>query len=105
MTDDRFKWIYPLPTEREREILTILIEEAAEVQQRASKILRFGRDEVQPGQDLTNKTRLSGEVGDFQAVVEEAKAAGLIDIDVVTEAVRLKRVKLRIFMQHEPDQS
>ncbi len=99
------KFVTPgeLPSAYEREVLTILMEEAAEVQQRASKILRFGRDEVQPGQDLTNKVRLSGEVGDFLALVDEAKAAGLLDVDTITEAVRLKRVKLRIFMQHEPE--
>lgn len=101
------KFVTPgeLPSPYEREVLTILMEEAAEVQQRASKILRFGRDEVQPGQDLTNKIRLSGEVGDFLALVDEAKNAGLIDPDTVNEAVRLKRVKLRIFMQTEPPET
>jgi len=49
MTD---KFITPceLPTEYEREVLTILMEECAEVIQRASKALRFGLDEVQPEQ-------------------------------------------------------
>lgn len=51
-------------------LLLHLIEECAEVQQRATKALRFGLDEVQPGQDLNNLQRLSGELNDLFAVVD-----------------------------------
>ena len=97
--DDRFKWIYPLPTDREREVLVILIEEAAEVQHRATKLLRFGRDEVQPGQDLTNGQRLAKELGDMAVLVEMAAEAGLIDLQEVKARAQRKRQKLAKYMQ------
>lgn len=89
-------------TPRQREILTILIEEAAEVQQRATKALRFGLDEVQPGQPLTNAERLAQEVGDLDAVIAMAGNEGLIrDTDVVGASIA-KRAKLRVYMQTTP---
>ena len=99
MTDDRFEWVHPLPTEREREILTILIEEAAEVQQRATKLLRFGRDEVQPGQELTNAERLSREIGDMEVMIGMAADIGLVDATIVRERAARKRQKLAKYMQ------
>ncbi len=45
---EKFTTPAPLPTAYQREILTILIEECAEVQQRATKMLRFGIEETQP---------------------------------------------------------
>lgn len=53
------------------EILLIqLMEECAEVSQRASKALRFGLDEVQPGQELNNKERLNLEISDLYGVLQ-----------------------------------
>jgi hypothetical protein len=43
---------------REQHLLTILAEECGEVVQRASKAIRFGLDESQPGQLDDNKKRL-----------------------------------------------
>ena len=91
----------PLPTEREREILTILIEECAEVQQRATKLLRFGRDEVQAGQPLTNAQRLSKELGDLRVLVDMAADAGLVDPMEIKERATRKREKLERYMQSE----
>lgn len=96
---ERFVSPMPLPTDREREILTILIEEAAEVQQRATKLLRFGRDEVQPGQELTNGERLAKEIGDMEVLVAMAADAGLIDVRIVRERSTRKREKLARYMQ------
>jgi NTP pyrophosphatase (non-canonical NTP hydrolase) len=50
-------------------LMVCLMEECAEVSQRASKALRFGRHEVQPGQDQTNVERLVGELNDLLAVL------------------------------------
>lgn len=50
-------------------LLCCLAEECAEVAQRVSKALRFGLDEVQPGQSLTNAERIVGELVDLNAVV------------------------------------
>lgn len=51
-------------------LLTILAEECAEVAQRASKALRFGLGEIEPGQDKTNARRIMDEVNDFIAVYQ-----------------------------------
>ena len=55
---------------RSEHLLTILGEECAEIAQRASKALRFGLDEVQPGKDLTNEQRIWKEMSDLAAVAE-----------------------------------
>lgn len=95
------KFVTPcvLPSAREREILTILIEECAEVQQRATKLLRFGRDEVQPGQPLSNMERLSQEFGDLQAIATMAEDAGLVSRDIAGKQAPIKFEKLERFMQ------
>lgn len=98
---EKFVTPCPLPTDREREILTILIEECAEVQQRASKMLRFGRDETQPGYGLDNRQRLSREVGDLQAMVQMAIEANLIDALTVAARRPRKLEKLAHYMQTE----
>jgi hypothetical protein len=94
---------HALPTPYERELLTILIEEAAEVQQRATKLLRFGAMETQPGQFNTNAWRLSQEIGDLVAVINLALRCGLVIENVVDAQVDRKISKLKDFMQHEPD--
>jgi hypothetical protein len=55
---------------RTEHLLWVLAEECAEVAQRASKAARFGLDEVQPGQALTNEERLWQEMCDLCAVGE-----------------------------------
>lgn len=96
---ERFVTPCDLPTEHERELLHILIEEAAEVQQRATKMLRFGRDEVQPGQESSNCYRLSAEIGDFIVTCDMARAAGLVRTTAVEEGKVRKRAQLAKFMQ------
>ena len=53
-------------------------EEGVEVSQRVSKILRFGRGEIQPGQDLNNTERFVQEFNDLVAVMEMLQDAGAI---------------------------
>ena len=48
---------------RNEHLLWILAEECAEVAQRASKAARFGLEEVQPGQPLSNSRRILQEDG------------------------------------------
>ncbi len=54
---------------RRQFLLTKLMEECAEVAQRASKQSRFGTYEAQPGQSTTNKDRLNDEILDLKAIV------------------------------------
>ena len=89
----------PPPEGYVRELLTILVEEAAEIQQRATKALRFGLDEVQPGQPHSNAVRLSHEIGDFFAVLDRLKDADVIAIEDITEGADHKRRQLDKFMQ------
>lgn len=96
---DKFVSPVALPTSHEREILTILIEECAEVQQRATKLLRFGRDEVQEGQPLTNAQQLSREVADLEVMVDMAQSLGLISVDDFDVQKDRKRAKLAKYMQ------
>lgn len=93
----------PLPTPYERELLTILIEECAEVQQRATKMLRFGVEEVQPGQPDTNRLRLSDETGDLYALLARCLAENLLCGKRMRQTQIAKMVKLELYMQTEKD--
>lgn len=84
-----------------REVLTILIEECAEVIQRATKALRFGLDEVQPGQPWSNNCRMSQEIGDLYATINLATKHGLVSPGCITDAMDRKMAKLAIYMQTE----
>jgi len=72
----------PLPTENLSEILIILMEECAEVQQCASKILRFGIDEK-------NYTSLRKEVADLLEMIDRLHLGDL------TTLKREKAIKLK----------
>lgn len=51
------------------ERLAILIEECAEVQQASTKILRFGRESINPYSEISNAERLEQELGDLLAMI------------------------------------
>jgi hypothetical protein len=89
------------PEGRVRELLIILMEEAAEVQQRAAKALRFGLDEIQPGQELTNANRIEDEVGDFIAIYQKLAARDVLDVVRVGWAVHAKHQKVNNWFQTE----
>jgi len=58
---------------RQEQLLVILMEECAEVSQRASKALRFGLTDpagTEPGQPYTNQDRLLMEINDLYAVID-----------------------------------
>jgi hypothetical protein len=111
---ERFISPFPAPTAYQTEILACMIEEVAEIIEealiligssvikRATKTIRFGADEVQPGQESSNKERLSTEVGDLLAVLDFATAAGLIDPALVERQRAAKPKKLRKFLQNQP---
>lgn len=92
----------PKPSDHENELLTILIEECAEVTQRATKAQRFGLAEKQPGQRLSNAQRLAREIGDVLALVDEVLKHRLILRWDIEMARKKKPAKLRRYMQHRP---
>jgi NTP pyrophosphatase (non-canonical NTP hydrolase) len=73
-------------------LLTILSEECAEVAQRASKAVRFGLLEIQPGQQEDNTRRLERELADLMAVAE------LLGLRIRDEDKAAKLEKLKKFM-------
>lgn len=93
---ERYISPFPLPTPREAEVL----ENLAEVIHRTMKILRFGLDEVQRGQELNNRQRLSREVGNLLEMLCVARSEGILsDIDVEIGQDE-KNEKLKKYMQN-----
>lgn len=88
-------------TDYERELLTILAEECAEVAQRATKALRFGLDEVQKGQHFDNAYRLSQEIGDFYCVVHKMMEAKMVSRADIDNGFFHKQKQLEKWMQHK----
>ena len=86
-------------TEHQLEVFIILMEEAAEIQQRASKLIRFGPGEIQPGQPFTNVERLSWEVGDLMYMMQLAFKANLLDDTFIEEGKKSKEKQLKKFMK------
>lgn len=74
---------------RNEELLVILMEECAEVQQEASKLIRFGSE---TWADVLNFEK---EIGDLMCMVALCQEAGLIDEHAVLEAAEAKREKLK----------
>lgn len=103
MMSEKFVSPCPPPTPHERELLEILIEECAEVQQRATKMLRFGVQEVQPSQPLTNAQRLAREYGDVIEVSERLMQIGLVPEEDVIIGRANKRRQLAKYMQTTPE--
>ena len=67
-------------------LLDALMEECAEVIVRASKALRFGLDEIQPGQALTNRERLEAELNDLAGVLAMLPGTGVLSREWKNEA-------------------
>ena len=101
--DDAGRFISPErpPEGLLRELLVCLDEEAHEVGQRVCKSLRFGMDEVQPGQEMTNAERIEQEIGDFWAVVERLEAIGAVCIRRISDHAYAKHRKLQKYLQSQ----
>ncbi len=88
---------------RTEHLLTILAEECAEVAHRVSKALRFGPNEIQPGQPLTNAERINAELVDLMAVLEmlhDTKVLPSLRDSKMPhiEATRAKKAKVEKFL-------
>src|SRR5690349_21047713 len=82
-------------------LLTSLAEECAETAQRASKALRFGVDEIQPGQGDTNAVRLMDELEDIRVIVELLREEGVLSLGPINEErFARKRAKVEKFMAY-----
>lgn len=76
---DRFVSPCREPGASDREVLNKISEECSEVIQRVCKALKFGLEEAQRGQTMTNRERIEEELGGLYAAVDKAKAVGLLD--------------------------
>ena len=82
-------------------LLVILAEECAEVAQRATKALRFGLAETQPGQPDDNARRLMDELVDLRIALILLQEEGALPLaDMTEETVERKKAKVRKFMAY-----
>lgn len=88
-------------------LLTCLVEECAEVQQAATKILRFGLDDCAPDTYVSNKAHLIRELIDVLAIVDILKETDIIpDLDDDTPTahhMNEKIKKVRKYMNYSID--
>ena len=79
--------------DQQKEVMSILQEECAEVIQAVSKIFRFGID--MEYNNRTNRERLTEEVGDLMCMIQLLHETGLIDSTNSITAAENKREKLK----------
>lgn len=91
---------------RSEHLLACLAEECDEVGQRCMKALRFGLDEIQPGQPLTNAERIVVEYYDLLAVVLLLREEGILpfDAEAPVELLEAKQAKVEKFMRYAEEQ-
>jgi NTP pyrophosphatase (non-canonical NTP hydrolase) len=76
-----------------QELLTILMEECAEVIQEASKIIRFGLDAEYNGE--TAVQRLEKELGDLQCMIDLLHANDMVSFTKMDDYAQQKYEKLK----------
>lgn len=82
-------------------LLLKLMEECSEVAQRASKTIQFGYDEVQEGQDKTNRERLHAELDDLVSMIHILNSAtGLGYVFKKAAVAQAKSNKLQKFYKY-----
>lgn len=84
-------------------LLTILAEECTEVGQRVTKALRFGIDEIQPGQPMTNAERILYEFSDLLAVVGMLVDEGVLPKNGLTEMMDKKVEKIEKYLKYSAE--
>lgn len=80
-------------------VLTVLGEEASEVQQAKDKILRFGMQSCAPGSSSTNMEDLIQEINEFMSVVEILREEHGIPIVLDPQRMEAKKLKLKTYMR------
>lgn len=90
------------PDELER--LAILVEEAAEVQQIAMKIMRHGYESCHPdneGERYTNRNELEKEIGHLQNITLMMFEADDIDKETVAYCRNKKKKSIQQYLHHQ----
>ena len=81
-------------------LLSCLAEECCEVGQRVSKALRFGLDEIQAGQNLTNRERIVYEYTDLIAVFSLLADMGIVDGNTNMKEFDSKQEKVLKYLEY-----
>ena len=94
---------------RQEHLLTMIAEEGVEVAQRATKALRFGLNEVQPGQEQNNAERMLGEYVDLLTVIYMLADNDLVFKDYLGQLnfyklMAAKRAKVEHFLKYSAEQ-
>jgi hypothetical protein len=87
-------------------VLVFIIEECAEIIQRACKAIRFGLDERWKPTDPTNKDMMQGEINDLVGVIALAKKHGILPQQNIHEealAAEKKIAKVEKFTAYSRD--
>lgn len=89
-------------SENERELLTMLAEEAAEIVKACTKALRHGLDSHHPETFETNRAALKRELADLEAVRLLMHEEGVANLYNSTGAVRLTMTAKNRYRHHQP---
>lgn len=81
-------------------LLSMLAEECAEVAHRVSKALRFGLQDVQPGQSFTNAQRINMEINDLAAIMELLLEEGVNVGHVSERFISAKKEKVEKYLEY-----
>ncbi|MBQ0600896.1 hypothetical protein J7S78_13945 [Klebsiella oxytoca] len=81
-------------------LLDVLSEECNEIAVRASKAIRFGLEEIQPGQTLTNAQRLALELDDLYGAIEMLNEKHPGTYIPNRDNIDAKKVKVSKFMKY-----
>jgi NTP pyrophosphatase (non-canonical NTP hydrolase) len=86
-------------TDYEREVLTVLMEECAEVTQAASKLLRFGKENRPEPDGRPNTEILANEIGDLRYLLTMVRDLDLYNPQIEVAAQERKHDRMRWYMQ------
>lgn len=95
---------------RQDHLLTIAAEECMETAQRITKALRFGVDEVQPGQDMNNAKRIMQEFCDLVAMLRmvadhnETFSGEYTNVEQSDRWIEEKESKVERFLEYSAQQ-
>lgn len=81
-------------------LLGKIAEECCEVGQRAIKAQRFGINEVQPGQELSNRRRLQLELADLEASIQMLEKETGESFSALAEDIYSHTYKVEQFMEY-----
>lgn len=87
----------------EDHLLVIGIEECVEVAKKLSKILRFGPNDIEPGQLFTARERAQQEIYDLLAALDDLDKKGIVPIPPNELAVRTKQLKVQRMLEYSRD--